>query len=151
MPVVLSSCPSQLDTQVEPGISTRAAPTECLHRRTHSRCTRILCPSSSYLPRYALSHFSRSSTVVLLVHCEALQSALLWLFCNAHRPSSAAIISSYNKDVALPGLQRNMEREMIMNVRSKRWKRESGVVSSQTQYQACWSWTVLARFEYGTS
>lgn len=72
-------------------------------------------------------------------------------FCNAHRPSSAAIISSYIKDVALPGLQRNMEREMMMNVRSKRWKRESGVVSSQTQYQACWSWTVLARFEYGTS
>lgn len=72
-------------------------------------------------------------------------------FCNAHRPSSTAIISSYIKDVALPGLQRNMEREMMMNVRSKRWKRESGVVSSQTQYQACWSWTVLARFEYGTS
>lgn len=143
MPVVLSSCPSQLDTQVEPGISIGAAPTECLHRRVHSRCTQILCPSSSYLPRYALSHFSRSSTVVLLVHCEALSTCSSLFFCNAHRPSSAAIISSYIKDVALPGLQRNMEREMIMNVRSKRWKRESGVKLNTKLVGLGRSWLVL--------
>lgn len=146
MPVVPSSGPSQLDTQVEPGISTETAPTECLHRRARSRCTQILCLSSSYLPRYALSLFSRSSTVVLLVHCEALQSALLCsslLFCNAHRPSSTAIISSYIKDVALPGLQRNMEREMMINVRSKRWKRESGVKLNTKLVGLGRSWLVL--------
>lgn len=150
MPIVLSSCPSQLDTQVEPGISTGAAPTECLHRRARSRRTRTLCPSSSYLPA---THFRisaglpRSSCLSIAKLFNLLFSALL------QRPSSqlSDILSSYIKDVALPGLQRNMEREMMMNVRSKRWKRESGVVSSQTQYQACWSWTVLARFEYGTT
>lgn len=65
------------------------------------------------------------------------------LFCNAHRPSSAAIISSYIKDVALPGLQRNMEREMMMNVRSKRWKRESGVKLNTKLVGLGRSWLVL--------
>lgn len=67
-------------------------------------------------PRYALSHFSRSSTVVLLVYCEALQPALL---CYSATPIVPALRPSYVKDFALPGLQRNMEREMMMNVRSK--------------------------------
>lgn len=65
------------------------------------------------------------------------------LFCNAHRPSSAAIISSYIKDVALPGLQRNMEREMMMNVRSQRWKRESGVKLNTKLVGLGRSWLVL--------
>lgn len=150
MPVVPSSCPSQLDTQVEPGILTGAAPTECLHRRARSRCTKILCPSSSYLPA---THF-RISAGLPRLSCLSIAKLFNLLFSVLlQRPSSqlSGIISSYNKDVTLPGLQRNMEREMMMNVRSKRWKRESGVVSSQTQYQACWSWAVLARFEYGTS
>lgn len=85
MPVVLSSCPSQLDTQVEPGISTGAAPTECLHRRARSRRTRILCPSSSYLPA---THFRisaglpRSSCLSIAKLFNLLFSALL------QRPSS---------------------------------------------------------------
>lgn len=151
MPVVPSSCPSQLDTQVEPGISTGAAPTECLNRRAHSRCTQILCPSSSYLPA---THFRipaglpRSSCLSIAKLFNLLFSALLQrpfslLFCNAYRPSSAAIISSYIKDVALPGLQRNMEREMMMNVRSKRWKRESGVKLNTKLVGLGRSWLVL--------
>lgn len=116
------------------------APTSAI--KTYSNIVSIILLS----PRYALSLFSRSSTVVLLVHCEALQSALLCsslLFCNAYRPSSAAIISSYIKDVALPGLQRNMEREMMINVRSKRWKRESGVKLNTKLVGLGRSWLVL--------
>lgn len=78
----------------------------------------------------------RSSSI-----CSSICSSLL--FCNAHRPSSAAIISSYIKDVALPGLQRNMEREMMMNVRSKRWKRESGVKLNTKLVGLGRSWLVL--------
>lgn len=142
MPVVLSSCPSQLNTKVEPGISTEqplqsACTDECIH---HVPKYCVHHPLISPLRTFAFQPVFHGRLACPLRSSSTCSSLL---FCNARRPSSAAIISSYIKDVALPGLQRNMEREMMMNVRSKRWKRESGVKLNTKLVGLGRSWLVL--------
>lgn len=144
--------------RVPPSSIPRSNPKYRLEQPLQSACTDERIQD---VPKYCVHHplishatHSRISAGLPRSSCLSIAKLFNLLFSVLlQRPSSrlSGIISSYIKDVALPGLQRNMEREMMINVRSKRWKRESGVVSSQTQYQACWSWTVLARFEYGTS
>lgn len=136
--------------RVPPSSIPRSNPVYRLEQPLQSACTdeRIqdvpkYCvhhPLISPLRTFAFPPVFHGRLACALRSCSTCSSLL---FCNAHRPSSAAIISSYIKDVALPGLQRNMEREMMMNVRSKRWKRESGVKLNTKLVSLGRSWLVL--------